>query len=252
VNLALEQAEAGKLTYAQIAPIVEAYMASAPQDDPTAALLDVRTPAPEQPKNLLLHIVSPIMGGMMIFYAFFTGANTAGTILREDEEGTLARLFTTPTTQAQILAGKLLAVGLTILVQIIVLVTASRLLFGIAWGNLGALALFTIGTVFVAGTFGLFLNSLLKNSKQGGILYGGALTVTGMVGMMDIFTGNAGASQLGIVPLFTPQGWAARSMLQIMMKGATPIEILPWAAAMLLWSAVFFTVGVWRFQKRYA
>ena len=39
------------------------------------------------------------MGGMMIFYAFFTGASTGQTILQEEEEGTLPRLFTTPTPQ---------------------------------------------------------------------------------------------------------------------------------------------------------
>ena len=51
------------------------------------------------------------MGGMTIFYAFFTGTSTAQTILREDEDGTLPRLFTTPTSQATVLGGKFLAVG---------------------------------------------------------------------------------------------------------------------------------------------
>jgi hypothetical protein len=37
------------------------------------------------------------MAGQMIFFAFFTGAYAMMSILREDEEGTLARLFTTPT-----------------------------------------------------------------------------------------------------------------------------------------------------------
>ncbi len=76
------------------------------------------------------------MGGMTIFYAFFTGASTAQTILKEDEEGTLPRLFTTPTTQATILGGKFLAVGLTVVVQMIVLLILGRLIFGIHWGSL--------------------------------------------------------------------------------------------------------------------
>ncbi len=33
----------------------------------------------------------------MIFYAFFTGTSTAQSILKEEEERTLPRLFTTPT-----------------------------------------------------------------------------------------------------------------------------------------------------------
>jgi len=200
---------------------------------------------------MLIRIVGPIMGGMMILYAFYTGLSTAQSILREEEEGTLPRLFTTPTSQSAILGGKFLAVGLTILVQIVLLLIAAHLIFRIEWGALPAVALFTAGTVAAAATFGIFFNSLLKSTKQAGVLFGGVFTVTGMVGMIDIFTGNAGSSQFGILPLFTPQGWAARSLLQI-MNGASAVEILPLVLALLAWSAVFFVAGVWRFQKRYA
>lgn len=47
------------------------------------------------------------MAGQMIFFAFFTGGNSMMSILREDEEGTLARLFTTPTDRTNILMGKI-------------------------------------------------------------------------------------------------------------------------------------------------
>jgi len=53
-----------------------------------------------------------IMAGMMIF---FTGAGTAESIIREDEDGTLARLFTTPTSRAAILGAKFTAYLLNIL-----------------------------------------------------------------------------------------------------------------------------------------
>jgi hypothetical protein len=69
--------------------------------------------------------------------------------------------------------------------------------------------------------------------------------------MIDIFTGNAGSSQFGILPLLTPQGWAARSLIQT-MNGASVGQIFPYVLALLVMSAVFFTIGVWRFQKRYA
>ena len=84
---------------------------------------------------MLRSIISPIMGGMMIFYAFFTGASTAQSILKEDEERTLPRLFTTPTSQATILSGKLLSVFMTVSIQVIVLLIAAHLIFGIQWGK---------------------------------------------------------------------------------------------------------------------
>jgi ABC-type transport system involved in multi-copper enzyme maturation permease subunit len=150
-----------------------------------------------------------------------------------------------------VLGGKFLAVGLTVLVQVVTLLIAARLIFGIQWGALPTVALAAIVTVCSAATFGILICSLLKNSRQGGIIFGGVLTVTGMVGMMDIFTGNPNSAQFGILPLLTPQGWAARSML-LSMDGAPISQVLPYALVLLALSAAFFIAGVWRFQKRYA
>ena len=82
-----------------------------------------------QQTNFKLSMLAPIMGGMMIFFAFFTGTTSAQTILREAEQGTLSRLFTTPTSKRTILAGKFLAVLLTVWIQVSVLIFASHYLF---------------------------------------------------------------------------------------------------------------------------
>ncbi len=228
-------------------------------DDVEAELLDVRTPSTAEPSdaeksdNLLLSIVSPIMGGMMIFYAFFTGASTAQSILKEDEERTLPRLFTTPTSQATILSGKLLSVFLTVSVQVAVLLLAARLIFKIHWGDTLSVALMAIGIIFSASSFGVFVNSFLKNTKQSGVLFGGVLTVTGMLGMISIFAiGSPAASELGnTVSLLVPQGWAVRGLMQS-MNGDPITGLLVNTLILLVWSAAFFVIGVWRFNKRYA
>jgi ABC-type transport system involved in multi-copper enzyme maturation permease subunit len=202
---------------------------------------------------MLLSIITPIMGGMMIFYAFFTGASTAQSILKEEEERTLPRLFTTPTPQATILSGKLLAVFLTVSVQVIVLIIAARLIFRIQWGDFISVALVALGIVFSASSFGVFVNSFLKNTKQGGVLFGGVLTVTGMLGMISIFAiGSPAASQMGdTVSLLVPQGWAVRGLMQS-MSGEPLSDLLVTSLVLLAWSATFFSIGVWRFNRRYA
>ena len=228
-------------------------------DNVEAELLDVRAPSvaepskTEQSDNLLLSIISPIMGGMMIFYAFFTGASTAQSILKEDEERTLPRLFTTPTSQATILTGKLLSVFLTVLVQVAVLLLAARLIFKIHWGDTLSVVLMVIGIVFSASSFGIFINSFLKSTKQGGVLFGGVLTVTGMLGMISIFAiGSPAASELGnTVSLLVPQGWAVRGLMGS-MNGDPVTGLLVNTLILLAWSTVFFVIGVWRFNKRYA
>jgi ABC-type Na+ efflux pump permease subunit len=252
--------EADSTEYALVGLVVQKYLDTslALRENPEEDLLDVRAPSTEQQseaeqsQNLLLSIITPIMGGMMIFYAFFTGASTAQSILKEEEERTLPRLFTTPTSQATILSGKLLAVFLTVSVQVTVLILAARLIFKIEWGDALSVMLVAVGIVFSASSFGIFVNSFLKNSKQAGVLFGGVLTVTGMLGMISIFaTGSPAAAQLGdTVSLLVPQGWAVRGLTQA-MTGEPVSDLLVTTLVLLSWSATFFTIGVWRFNKRY-
>ena len=254
VDLALETA--GESDYALVGQFVQRYLETSTTqvEDLGETLLEQRSPvqAP-QSEGTLVHILGPIMGGMMIFYAFFTGASTAESILREEEERTLPRLFTTPTARSTILAGKFLSVFLTVLVQVVVLLVTSHYLFGISWGKPVPLVVLVGGLVLSAATFGIFVNSLLKSTKQSGVIFGGVLTVTGMLGMIRIFAmGSPNAAVLGnSVSLLVPQGWVVRGLLQV-MGGQTLMDVLLTTLVLLVWSALFFATGVWRFRRRYA
>jgi ABC-2 type transport system permease protein len=214
-----------------------------------ASLLDLRSPASAPPAAApLAGMLGPIMAGMLIFFAFFTAASTAQTLLTEQEDGTLARLFTTPTPVSTILGGKFLAVGLTVLVQVTVMLGASAVLFNIQWGAPGPVLLAAGGIVACATSFGIFLNSLLKNARQGGVVFGGFLTVTGMIAMLGIFSGP-GAGET--VALLVPQGWALRGLL-IGLNGEAAGPAALNLLAVLAWSAAFAAAGLLRFQKRFA
>jgi ABC-2 type transport system permease protein len=259
INVFMDEADSSQ--YALVGPVVEGYLDTslALSENLEGELLDVRvtsesatTPSEEESQNALLSILSPIMGGMMVFYAFFTGTSTAQSILKEEEERTLPRLFTTPTPQATILTGKLLSVFMTVCVQVIVLLIAARLIFGIQWGAFLPVALTAAGIIFSASAFGIFVNSFLKDTKQAGVVFGGVLTVTGMVGMIEIFAaGSPSAARLGgTVSLLVPQGWAVRGLMQS-LNGEQVSAVLVTALVMLVWSAVFFIIGVLRFNRRY-
>jgi ABC-2 type transport system permease protein len=259
VDVFMDEAPPEKQMYA--GEVIQRYLkvSLAESDDPEAELLDVRAPsgtadkADDQGKNILLSIVGPIMAGMMIFYAFFTGTSTAQSILKEEEERTLPRLFTTPTSQATILSGKFLSVFMTVSVQVTVLLIAAKLMFGVQWGDLPAVLLAALGIILSASSFGIFVNSFLKTTKQGGAIFGGVLTVTGMLGMISIFAMNSpNAAQLGdTVSLLVPQGWAIRGMMHA-MNGEPLSSVVINTLVLLVWSSVFFIVGVLRFNKRYA
>ena len=222
-------------------------------DDATALNLQAHTPSGEAAGNQTFNPIGMIMGGMLIFFAFFTGAATSESILREDERGTLPRLFTTPTRVASILGGKFIAVALTLVGQVAFLLLFGWLVFSIRWGALLPVILAALGLVLLAGTFGVFLVSLLKNTRQGSVVFGGVMTITGMLGIIKMFTMGATSSNraLDIVSLLVPQGWAMRS-LSLSMEGASLGEILPWFGGAFLLSGLFFFIGNLRLKQRFA
>lgn len=218
----------------------------------TAPLLAVQAPAGgDQPAgDDISRMMARIMAAMLIFFTFLTGANTAESILREDEEGTLPRLFTTPTPRPAILAGKFAAVFLTILVQAAVLITASALAFRVQWGNLFSLTLMVAALTVAAAGLGVCVVAFLKNQRQAGPVIGGVLTVTGMLGGL-FTTGVQMPAAFQTLNLAFPQGWALRG-LDLVLQGAAPagvaVPVLVLAAA----GAVLFGVGAAVFQKRFA
>jgi ABC-2 type transport system permease protein len=253
VGVAMEQSPSADPTL--MGKILQQYMAaSSGQNQSPEALLDIHLPAKAEESNSpLLGIITTIMGGMMVFYAFYTGSAAAQSILQEDESGTLPRLFTTPTSHSTILWGKFLAVGLTVVIQMTTLLVFARLVFGIRWGAPLPVALATIGTMATSTTMGIFINSLLKSTKVAGTVFGGLLTITGMIGMLPVFTqGSPNTPEaLKTVSLLVPQGWAIQGLFQA-VNGEALTNLLTSLLVLLALSAVFFTVGVWRFQKRYA
>ena len=236
-----------------IGQVIQQYRASSSSGDRSSALIAAHSPtSTKTPANPLSAMIGMILGGMTIFYAFFTGASSAQSILKEDEEGTLPRLFTTPTTQSAILGGKFLAIGLTIVVQMTVLLILGRLIFGIHWGALLPLALVTASIIMAAAGFGICLMSLMKSTKQSGTVFGGILTVTGMMGMIKIFTlGSVSSPLINTMSLFVPQGWATRGLLQV-MDGAPFANVALTSLVLVAIGIALFIIGVLRFQKRYA
>ncbi len=164
------------------------------------------------------------MGGMMIFYAFYTGASTGESILLEEERRTLQRLFMTPTSQASILAGKFLAVFLTVLIQIGVLLTASGLIFGIRWGQLPVRRpRLPAGDCYGRSFVRKFPEFDPPQRSRRGDLRRRAHDHRDDWDHPDLRDGLAGGPRMGeTVALLVPQGWAAGGLLAAMDGQAAP------------------------------
>jgi ABC-type multidrug transport system permease subunit len=217
--------------------------------------LKVEAPPAKQQRSasLLATILGVYMAAMMVFYVYYTGTAGAESILLEQEQGTLQRLFTTRTAPAIVMQGKMLSILLTTALQMLVLMLVSALALGIRWGSLGPIMIALVPTALCASAFGIFLMSFLKTTRQAGVVFGGVVTATGMLALASVFTMNVpSAAQLGQrVALFVPQGWSLLAFRQA-MDGDPMGRLLTSAAVLLAWTAVMFLVGRARMARRFA
>jgi ABC-2 type transport system permease protein len=248
-----------QVSEAQIEDLVAKYLeanlspASDHQSGTAAVSLEIHALVNEaESSGSVLGIISLMMTGMSIFFIFFTGANTAQSILREEIRGTMPRLFTTPNRVATILGGKFLAVVLTIFVQLSILLFFGYVLFGINWGDWLSVTLLGMATTLTAAAFGIFVMSWVHSERQAGFAIGALVTITGMVGMMPVFIAGMPdpPNFFKTVSLLVPQGWAGEGFRSAML-GDGIASILPHVTALLIWSAVFSIVGLLRFRRRY-
>jgi len=194
--------------------------------------------------------VGLILAGMMVFFMFFGASNVARTILTEEQDGTLSRMLTTPTSAGTILGGKFASVFATVGVQTVVLLIGGRVLFGIRWGSLDAVAMLTLVGAAVASGLALLIISVVRNPGQAGAIGAGVYLVLALLG--GNFTGTATTSAFySTVQGLTPNGWLLRGW-DVAMHGGEPADVAAKLLVPVAFSVVFFAVAVWRLRRRYA
>jgi ABC-2 type transport system permease protein len=216
----------------------------------TAALVVTSPGVAGDTSNNLRDMMGLVMAGQLIFFSFFTGSYAMMSVLQESEEGTLARIFTTPTNRTWILMGKFLAVLLTVMIQGIVLLIAGRLIFGIRWGEPGTVILTFLGQMIASVGLAALLVSLIKTSKQAGPIFGGALTGLGMIS--GLFTTNISMPEgFNALGNFTPQGWVLKAW-RLSLAGQPVSDMIQPFSILLVMGIVMFVIGAIIFRRRYA
>jgi ABC-type multidrug transport system permease subunit len=92
--------------------------------------------------------------------------------------------------------------------------------------------------------------SLVKSTQQAGFVVGGVMTATSMLGIFPIMMQST-IPALNTASLFTPQGWAMNA-LKLTIAGASLSRLALPLIVLLGASAVFFTIGVFLFRRRFA
>jgi ABC-2 type transport system permease protein len=104
--------------------------------------------------------------GLALMFLMFTVSNGGRSILTEKALGTLPRLLVSPTNSAQVLIGKIFGVYLTGVIQMLILIVACSLLFGIQWGDPLGILVLVLAAVFGATGWGMLITSLARTPGQ--------------------------------------------------------------------------------------
>lgn len=215
-----------------------------------AALVVTPPTAQNEADTPMQTMLGMILAGQIIFFSFFTGAYAMQSILQEAEEGTLPRLFTTPTNRTAILSGKFLGVFCMVVIQAVVLLALGRLIFNVHWGSPLAVGMTVVGQMIAVVGLAVLLVSFIKTSRQAGPIFGGALTALGAIS--GLFTTNINMPPAFVaMGNFTPQGWALRAW-KLTLDGQPAIELLLPFIVMTALGLVMFVIGANQFRRRFA
>ena len=214
--------------------------------------VSVENPSGEETGYTVQTFFAYLFPGLTVMFIYFIISMSASTLLNERENGTLRRLLTATIPRGAILAGKLLAYMLLACLQVVVMFTVARLIFGTPLGKspLGLIVV-TLVVAFNATALGLMLAALVKSSKQAdslGLIL--AFLLAGLGGAMAITSTPLSRTGgfMGVITRFIPHSYAVEGYYKLMAENAGFVQILPQIGVLLGMGAIFFGVALWRFK----
>ena len=186
--------------------------------------------------------------GQLITWVFIPLFAISALFAYERQQGTLRRLLTTPATKATFLLGTITGQVAMALVQMLLLVGFGILVMKLSWGRDPlALLLIILTSALAAAAFGTTMGTFIKSEGQ-------ASGLSVMFGMVFALMGGCWyplelfPPAIQNIVKILPTTWAMQGMLDLVLRGGSLPDILPEAAVLLGFAAIFFSVGVWRFR----
>jgi len=185
--------------------------------------------------------------GYTVFGVFFIVGTMASSILTEKEKGTFRRLLVAPLPKPVLLAGKILPYYLINLIQIAIMFSVARLLFGMALSNPIALVAISMALSAAATGMGIMIAALGKTEAQvNGLTTLLTLTLAAIGGcLMPTFVMPSFLRTLSQV---TPHAWAMQGFQDVLVRGYGLSGILLESGILMGFAAIFFAIGVWCFR----
>jgi ABC-2 type transport system permease protein len=147
-----------------------------------------------------------------------------------------------------VLGGKLFGIFLTGVAQMLILITASAMLFQLNWGSPLPVLVLVLAAVAGAMGWGMLITALARTPGQVstvgsalmltfGILGGSFISMESMPGLFQV------------ISKITPNAWGLDGFTTL-ARGGSLMDILPAIAALLGMGALLFGVAVFFFNRR--
>lgn len=184
----------------------------------------------------------------LILFMFLTSLTAAGRLVYTRRLGVAARMVSTPTSAATIVAGEAVGRFLTVMLQAVYIVALSSLVFGVTWGDpLAAgllIALFGVASAGVA----LLVGAVARDPDQAssmGVFAGLGLGALG--GCMIPFQFMPDAMQA--FARLLPHSWALLGLQSLIHDGGGIGSVLPNIGVLAVWAFGALALASWRLRR---
>jgi ABC-2 type transport system permease protein len=193
----------------------------------------------------MLALLAP---GMALMFLMYTVSSGGRSLLIEKTSGTLPRLLVSPTSSFQILGGKVAGIFLSGLIQLLILIFGTTILFKLDWGDPLAVFVLVVAAALAASGWGILLAAILKTSGQVSNIGTALMLIFGILG--GSFTNTA------VMPdwvqwfsRISPNRWGLDGFTTLAMGGNLSNILTP-VIALLIMAAVLFLISAAVFTRR--
>jgi ABC-2 type transport system permease protein len=180
--------------------------------------------------------------GQLLLFIFITSMTTSTALIETRQLGVARRMFAAPTRVTGIVLGEALGRVAVAVVQGLVIMVGSALLFGVSWGQPLGAGLLMLVFATMAGAAGLLLGAAASTPQQAiavGLLVGIGLSALGGSMMpLEFFS----PTMLNVAHL-TPHAWAADGFAALVRHDGTLVDVLPEIGVLLGFAAALFALG---------
>ncbi len=189
-----------------------------------------------------------VIPGYLVMFVFFAAAATAETIVRERQNNTLERLLAGSVNQSTILGGVYTGTALRGIIQIIIFWVVGILIFKVDLGESPlAVIILSLLMVVMSSAFAVMLATLVKTQRSASSLATVAALILAPLGgcWWPLFILP---EWLQTVAKISPHAWANNGFNELMLFGADFGAVVPEMLALVVFTAIFGVIAIWRFR----